>query len=286
MMTFHPVTSEKEEKPMSFVTVPDGTRLFYEEVGAGEALLLISGNGRDHSDWNGARDDFARQYRVIVYDHRGTGQSDKPGAPPYSIHGFAQDAIWLLDHLGIARAHVYGHSMGGMIGQWLGIEHAKRIGALVIGASAPGNPFGNTTGHAVSRTAEAEALLTNPATDPQEAIKAMLLTLYSPTWITAHPEMIQSRPQATPIPEHAARLHDLAAKGHDAWDLLPTISAPTLVIHGGEDQRVPTANAFLLAARIPGAERYIIEGGRHAYLVEFREEASRVVNEFLARHPL
>jgi 3-oxoadipate enol-lactonase len=271
---------------MPFVTVPDGTRLYYEEIGAGEPLLLISGNGRDHTDWNGVRNDFADRYRVIVSDHRGTGQSDKPSEPAYSIHGFAQDAVWLLDYLGIARAHVYGHSMGGMIGQWLGIEHAKRIGALVLGASAPSNPVDNTTGHAVSRTAEAEALMTNPPTDPQEGIRAMLSTLYSPAWIAAHPEKIQDILQATPIPEYAARLHVLAVKGHDAWDLLPTMRAPTLVIHGSEDQRVPTANAFLLASLIPGAELSIIKGGRHAYLDEFREEASRVVNEFLARHPL
>jgi pimeloyl-ACP methyl ester carboxylesterase len=63
---------------MPFATVPDGTHLYYEEGGAGEPLLLISGNGRDHTDWNGVRDDFADRYRVIVSDHRGTGQSDKP----------------------------------------------------------------------------------------------------------------------------------------------------------------------------------------------------------------
>jgi 3-oxoadipate enol-lactonase len=272
---------------MPFVTVPDGTRLYYEQLGAGKPLLLISGNGRDHTDWNGVRDDFAHQYRVIVYDHRGTGQSDMLSEPPYSTRAFAQDAVWLLDHLGIVRAHVYGHSMGGMIGQWLGIEHAKRIGALVLGATASGNLIGNTTpGHGVSRTAEIEALSANPPTDPREHIKAILLTLYSPAWIAAHPEMIQPTLQATPIPSSAARLHYLATKEHDAWDLLPTINAPTLVIHGSEDQRVPTANASLLAERIPGAELCIIEGGRHAYLVEFREEASRAVNEFLARHPL
>jgi pimeloyl-ACP methyl ester carboxylesterase len=64
------------------------------------------------------------------------------------------------------------------------------------------------------------------------------------------------------------------------------MSAPTLVIHGSEDQLAPTANASLLAERIPGAELSLIKGGRHGYLVEFREEVSRVVNEFLVRHPL
>jgi 3-oxoadipate enol-lactonase len=277
---------EKELHTMSFVTVPDGMRLYYEEVGAGESLLLISGNGRDHTDWNGVRDDFASRYRVIVFDHRGTGQSDKPDAPPYSTRGFAQDAVALLDHLGIARAHVYGHSMGGMVGQWLGIEHAKRIGALVLGATAPGNLIGNTPGHGVARPAEVEALSTTPPTDLQEGIKAVLSAIYSPAWIADHPEIIQDTLQATPIPEYAARFHCLATKEHDAWDLLPMINAPTLVIHGSEDQRAPTANAFLLAERIPGAELFIVKGGRHGYFVEFREEASRVVNEFLARHPL
>ena len=271
---------------MPFFTVPDGTRLYYEEVGAGDPLLLISGNGRDHRDWNGVRDDFANRYRVIVSDHRGTGQSDKPGAPPYSIQGFAHDAIALLDHLGIARAHVYGHSMGGMIGQQLAISHPERVGAVVLAATAPSNPMNNTVGHAVSRTAEVETLMAHLPTDPEQAVKVFQLTIFSPAYLEAHPEQIQAELQAIPVPEHALRLHLQAAKGHDAYDLLPTIQAPTLVMHGSDDQRLPTANAYLLAGRIPGAELSIIPGGRHGFLVEFREETSRVVNEFLARHPL
>jgi len=89
-----------------------------------------------------------------------------------------------------------------------------------------------------------------------------------------------------PIPEYARKLHYQASEGHDAWALLPTIKAPTLVIHGSNDQVNMTANAPLLAERIPGAELSIVEGGRHMFFLEFREEAGRVVKEFLARHPL
>jgi len=86
---------------MPFVTVPDGTHLYYKEIGEGEPLLLVSGQGQDHTFWDGVRDDFANRYRVIVSDQRGTGQSDKPGAPPYSTRGFAQDAVALLDQRGL-----------------------------------------------------------------------------------------------------------------------------------------------------------------------------------------
>jgi len=265
---------------MAFVTVPDGTHLYYEEVGAGEPLLLISGQGQDHTFWSGVRDDFADHYRVIVYDHRGTGQSDKPDAPPYSTRGFAQDAVALLDHLGVARVHTYGHSMGGRICQWLGIDHGPRLGTLVLGATTPGNA------HGIPRSAEVDALWTNPPADPQEALKALGALFLSPAWIETHLEIVRGMLQASPLPEYARLLHYQASEGHDSWDLLPTIRTPTLVIHGSEDQMNPTANAFLLAEQIPGAQLYIIKGGRHGYTLEFREEASRVVNEFLARHPL
>jgi pimeloyl-ACP methyl ester carboxylesterase len=274
---------------MPFITVPDGTHLYYEELGAGEPLLLISGQGLNHTFWNGVRDDFASRYRVIVYDHRGTGQSDKPSDPPYSTRRFAQDAVWLLDSLEMARVHVYGHSMGGMIGQWLGITHANRVGALVLGATTPGNLLGATTldtVHGVPRSAETVELLTNPPADQQEAFAKIGALYFSPTWITAHLDVVKELFQITAIPEYAARLHYQATQEHDTWELLPTISAPTLIIHGSEDQVVPAANASLLAERIPGAELSFIKNGRHNYTLEFREEASRVVNEFLARHPL
>jgi pimeloyl-ACP methyl ester carboxylesterase len=130
--------------------------------------------------------------------------------------------------------------------------------------------------------------MTNRSADPETAMAALLNAMYSPAWIAAHPEVVTLTREnfEHPIPAYAQRLHYLASEGHDAWDLLPTISAPTLVIHGSEDVINPTANAYLLADHIPGAELYIVTGGRHGYFIEFRKEASRVVTEFLMHHPL
>lgn len=127
---------------MPFAVTLDGVRLYYETMGTGDPLLLVMGQAGDHHGWDFVRGDFAKQYQVIVYDHRGTGQSDKPKQPPYSTRGFAQDAIAILDHLGIARAHAYGISMGGRICQWLGIDYPERLGALVLGCTTPGNAHG------------------------------------------------------------------------------------------------------------------------------------------------
>jgi len=266
---------------MPFAIAPDGARLYYETLGAGEPLLLVMGQGGDHHGWDAVRDDFIDRYQVIVYDHRGTGQSDKPEQPPYSTRGFAQDAVTILDHIGIARAHAYGISMGGRICQWLGIDHADRIGALVLGCTTLGNT------HGVRRPPEVDMAMRAPATDPLAMLKR-LETLLSPEWMAAHPAHMAKMAEAAahPIPPHAQKLHYQASEGHDSWDLLPTITAPTLVIHGSADLMNMTANAPLLAERIPGAELYIVQRGRHMFFVEFQEESSRVVKDFLVRYPL
>jgi len=262
---------------MPFAIAGDGARISYEVMGAGPPLLLVAGQASDRSVWAPVRDDFAAHHRVIVFDHHGTGESDKPESAPYSTRGFAHDAIAVLDAAGVARAHVYGISMGGRIGQWLAIDHAARVGALVLGCTTPGNA------HGVRRP---------PAVDPELASgdpMRLLPYLVSPYWARAHPEVLAAQAAAAarhPVPPGARRLHYAASEGHDAWDRLPEIAAPTLVIHGSADEVNVAANAPLLAARIPGAELRVIAGGRHAYFWEHRAEASARVLAFLAAHPI
>jgi pimeloyl-ACP methyl ester carboxylesterase len=259
---------------MPFAPAKDGVRLYYEVSGAGEPLLLIAGQANDHYIWNLVRGDFARHYQVIAYDQRGTGQSDKPEQPPYSTQGFAQDAVAILNHLVLPRAHVYGISMGGAVGQWMGIDHADRIGALVLGCSSPGKA------HGVRRSAEVQALLAQP-----DQLKVMD-TFFSRRW--ALPRFFISMRESVkhPMPAYAEQLHANASREHDTWERLPTIKAPTLILHGSDDQVVPVANARLLAERIPGAEIFLVPRGRHLFFIEFQSKVNPVVKQFLRCHPL
>jgi pimeloyl-ACP methyl ester carboxylesterase len=262
---------------MPFARAADGTRLYYDVTGDGPPLLLVAGQAQSHSLWAGARDDFAARHRVILFDHRGTGDSDKPAAPPYSTRGFAADAIAVLDELGISRAHVYGVSMGGRIGQWLAIDHAPRMGGLVLGCTTPGNA------HGVRRPAEVDPVLASG--DPNR----MLPLLVTPAWAAAHHDFLAAVWAATahrPTPAFARQLHYQASEDHDAWDLLPSITAPTFVIHGADDRVNVPENARLLADRIPGAELYLLPAARHGYFWENRPAASDLVLQFLARNPV
>lgn len=260
----------------------DGTPLYVEAIGDPQAppLLLIGGQATDHRMWDGIRDDLARAHRVIAYDHRGMGQSGRPLQPSflasYSTRGFAQDALAVLDHLGVARAHVYGFSMGGRVAQWLAIDAPGRVAALVLGATTPGDA------HGALRSPAAQAAMSGR--DP-----AVRLPLFvSPGWLQQHPEFLSSLglDGSRPVPLKVLKLHYLASQGHDAWDRLPEIAAPVLLLHGSADEVNPPANSALLAARIPGAQVQLIEGARHLYLWEFREQASRAVLDFLAAHPI
>jgi len=260
----------------------NGTNIYYEDLGSGEPLLLIMGQGSDHHGWDGVRDDFAAHYRVIVFDHRGTGESDKPREPAYSTQGFAADAVALLDHLGIERAHAYGISMGGRICQWLAINHADRMGAVVLGCTTPGNA------HGIARPPEVNEQMANRPEDPEERARFLAEQMVTPAYIAAHPEYLEKLKERArnPIPSFAQKMHYLASEAHDTWDRLPEITRPVLVIHGTNDTINPTANAPLLASRIPGAELQMIPEGRHGFFIEFRETASPIVLDFLARHPL
>ncbi|NIH80631.1 alpha/beta fold hydrolase [Amycolatopsis viridis] len=245
---------------------PDGTPLAAQPEGTGRPLVLLAGQANDHTWWDAVRDDFPC---TVTVDYRGTGASGKPDAP-YSTPLFADDVIAVLDELGIERADVYGTSMGGRVAQWIAIRYPERVRRLVLGCTSPGGP------HAVERSAEVRRALMRP--DARETLADLM---YTPAWRATHPGPYRTLGDPA-MPPHARRHHLRASDQHDAWDALPRISAPTLILHGDDDGLAPVANATLLAERIPDARVHVLPGARHGYFEECRPHASELVRDFLA----
>jgi len=260
---------------MPHTTTPDGVGIAYQVRGEGAPLVLLAGQANNHHWWDGVRDDFHADRSTITLDYRGTGESDKPDKP-YSTEDFALDVIAVLDDLGVDRTDVYGTSMGGRVAQQLAARHPHRVHALVLGCTSPGGP------HGIERDNDVRKSLTQA--QPGAARQALLELMYTPAWLAAHPGPYQTLGDPG-MPAHARRRHLAASNQHDAWQLLPGISAPTLVVHGSDDLLNPAANASLLANHIPGARLHIIPGARHAYFEEYRAVASPLVLDFLTTLP-
>ncbi|MEN3303744.1 MAG: hypothetical protein V7633_5802 [Pseudonocardia sp.] len=265
----------KADSPdVSFATAADGARIHFDVEGAGPPLVLLAGQANSRRWWGPVRSDFAAAHRTIAIDALGTGESESPPAAEYTTRRFAGDVIAVLDELGLDRVDVYGTSMGGKVAQWVAADHPGRVRSLVLGCTTPGGERGLVAAPDVLRP------LAGP---PQDAERALAELMFTPGWLRAHPG-----PYAVLGDRHmsaaARRGHRRASAGHDAWDALARIAAPTLILHGTDDLFCPTANASLLAERIPDSRSLLLEGARHAYFEEFREQAGRAVLDFLRQH--
>jgi pimeloyl-ACP methyl ester carboxylesterase len=258
----------------------NGINIYYESQGEGEALFLIAGLGATHELWELQVQSFGRWYRVVTFDNRGAGDSDKP-SDPYSITLFADDTAALMDALGIERAHVYGQSMGGIIAQEFALRHPQRVRCLVLGCTTFGGPS------SVPPSPEAAAVLSGMPNLPEEqAVDRVLEVFYSQRYRREHAEEARQRiqsyfPLRTPADAYARQL--MACLTFDAHDRLPQIAAPTLVINGVEDVLLPAENSRIMAQRIPGAELVLIPEAGHLYFHELPGEADAAVADFLRR---
>src|SRR5512136_1692386 len=111
--------------------------LCYKVSGHGQPLILITGFASAQNTWIMQVRAFSRQYRVVTFDNRGFGRSDKPPGP-YTTKMLAGDTIALMDHLGIKKAHIVGGSMGGMAAQEIAIEHPERLDKLILSSTSAG----------------------------------------------------------------------------------------------------------------------------------------------------
>lgn len=249
---------------------PDGCRIHYELFGdpGSPVLTLLEGIGADTAGWRRSIPKLAGELRVVAIDHRGNGASDDP-PEPCAMTTFVEDALAVLDELGVQRAHVYGQSFGGMVAQEAALTHPDRVRTLVLAGTHPG------PAHAI-----AVADRTVPKGEPWRA-------LYAPGFPEAHPDVVAEDRRvaaAAPAHERGQRRQWEAMQTWAAFDRLPQIEVPTLVLHGTEDRVVAPGNAELLARRIPGAELRLLEGAGHVFWSEQPELADRLILDFIERH--
>jgi 3-oxoadipate enol-lactonase len=243
----------------------NGIDLYYEQTGAGERLLFISGTGADLRRSPRLTDGspFAA-FELLQYDQRGLGQSAVPEGP-YTMADYADDAAGLLDAVGWDSSLVLGVSFGGMVAQEFAIRHPERVNRLVLACTSAGGGGG-----ASYPLHELVGLDAQTALDKR---LQLLDTRWDAAWQADNPDMVAMIAEGFQLggpdrgPSEGALLQLEARRHHDTSARVEQIRCPTLVCGGRYDGIAPPANTEFLATRIPGAELTLFDGG-HIFFMQ------------------
>ena len=255
--------------------------IHYEEAGSGDPIMFVPGLGGGNGVWANQIPAFADGYRTIAHDHRGCGLSTY-SMIDYSVDQMADDAIRLMDALGIERAHWVGHSTGGAMGQTVAQDHPDRIASLVLSATWCGQDSYFNRAFAARK-----GVLSSAGT--VEYARHSILTLLPPWYITQNPDRITELEgylagADQPVEIMESRIDAICA--FDRRDRMGDIKAPTLVIVAEDDMVTPRYLSDELAANVPGAEKVILPTGGHFVIHIAVDDYNRAVRDFIDRHPL
>jgi len=251
---------EQGDAAMSYAEV-DGRRLYYQRRGAGAPLLLVQGMSGHHLFWG---EPFLRllerDYDLVVYNHRGIGTSSR-AEEPFSIADLAGDAAGVIEAVGWSDAHVFGISLGGMIGQELMLRHPERVRTMTLGCTWAGGPdavMGPASGELVAaiRDRDVERVL-------HAGFKANLSARYRAD--PAAFEVYRERVLAERVPAPVVAMQFQAALALDTAARLPGVRTPTLVLHGTADEGIPWVNGQRIAELVPGARLELFDGAGHLF---------------------
>ena len=245
----------------------------WESQGDGSPLLLIQGLGYGRWGWEPIVHGLAARHRVVSFDNRGIGESDKPEGP-YTAAQMADDALQVLDEAGIDRAHVLGASLGGMIAQELAVRAPERVAKLILCCTTPGGPA-TVPMPEVTMRLFAEA----PSLAPEVALRRFIENALGEDPPVALVDELFARRVANP-PDPAG-WQAQAAAGMTFQGVEAQITAPTLILCGTADNVVDYRNAEVLAAGLQDVCVELLEGAGHLFFWEQPDESVRIINEFL-----
>jgi pimeloyl-ACP methyl ester carboxylesterase len=256
----------------------DGARIAYEETGDGEPLLFIHGLGYDRHGWGPLPSLLAEDFRVVLVDNRGVGESEATEGP-YTVAQLAGDAVAVLDHAGIESAHVFGVSLGGFIAQELALSHRSRVRKLVLCSTSPGG----SNAHPMPARG-VDAFRSFPTLEREAGLRLMAENSLGDHGVRERPELIEEiyayrLHRSPPIASWQAQL--AAAVAFDAYERISQIDTPALVIHALADTVIDSRNGGLLAQRIPGARLELIPDRGHLVMWENGALLAPIVRDFL-----
>jgi len=259
----------------------DAFDLFYEVVGEGAPLLLLSGLGASRLGFAPVVPALARRYRVITCDNRGTGRSGVPPGP-YSIDQMAADAAALIERLDVGPVAVLGWSLGGTIVQSLLIDHPELLTAAVLLSTLP------CYSELQHCWLDGVLALRRMDIDPLLAATAGAPWIFTPSTLADHDRAMRIlRGRAgDPEPTSAEGFEAQAAaiRVFDRRAELATVTTPTLVLVGAEDVLTPPRQSIEIARCIPHATLEVLPRGGHGMLLEYPKPTLGAINSFLERH--
>jgi pimeloyl-ACP methyl ester carboxylesterase len=242
-----------------------GTR--YVQRGTGPDVLLIGGLTDVVESWQPQLDGLTDRYRITTYDNRGFGQSSIPmPGEPFTMATMVDDAVELLDLLGIERAHVGGFSGGGAVAQQLAISHPERVRSLVLNGT-----FDHMDAHQ-QRLTDMWCHMMDAASDARTLLEDFFTFIYSPAahesgWVDAAIDEVMPAMDGFSV-EAVVRSLD-AYRRHDAREGLRGVDVPALVLAGQYDMTCPPRVTKRVADLIPGARFEVLPGAGHQ---QFQEE--------------
>jgi 3-oxoadipate enol-lactonase len=256
----------------------NGIQIFYELSGPADAPVVMLSNslGTRLEMWDPQMQALTGRYRVLRYDSRGHGRSDAP-AQPYTIALLAEDALALLDALGIARVHFCGLSKGGMVGQWLGTHHGERLSSLILCATAAHLPPAELWNQRIEQTAR----------DGMSAV----VDGVTERWFTAgylatpRPEVEQVRAMILATPAQGYGACCAAIRDMDQRETVGAIRTPTLLLAGADDPATTVEVMRALHERITGSRLVEIPQAAHLLNIEQAGRFNRALTGFLDAQP-
>jgi 3-oxoadipate enol-lactonase len=259
--------------------IPGAPKIAIDHGGGGPLVLFMHGIGGNRTNWHDQLPVFAENFHAASWDARGYGASDDyAGALDFS--DFSGDLLRVLDHLNVARAHLVGLSMGGLIAFDFHALHPDRVATLTICDSMPGMTGLSDEGRREFIRIRQEPLLGGK--EPRDIAPAVARTLVGKS---AQPGSFERLVASMSALHKESYLKAIVATTHYARKLdLESIRVPTHIVVGDEDTLTPPALSRSMAARIPGAQLTVIKGAGHLSNIEQPEAFNAAVLAFLLAH--